>query len=141
MGKALTREDVAENTPLRLATAAVLAFPDGSMSASGLRREHARGRLTIQRIAGKDYTTLAAIAEMIEACPVAPKAPISSSKKPRWTRPAASSGTQAGSSETESARSALDAARMRLAKLSNGLLRTSPSSMPQRESATVTPLR
>jgi hypothetical protein len=38
-----------------------LAFPDGSMSASGLRREAARGRLVIERIAGKDYTTLANI--------------------------------------------------------------------------------
>ena len=36
-----------------------LAYPDGSMTASGLRREAARGRLAIERVAGKDYTTLA----------------------------------------------------------------------------------
>jgi len=58
------------NTPLRLSTAAVLAFPDGSMTASGLRRESARGRLVIERIAGKDYTTLANIERMRELCRV-----------------------------------------------------------------------
>jgi hypothetical protein len=38
------RTDVGLETPLRLNVAAVLAFPDGSMTASGLRREAARGR-------------------------------------------------------------------------------------------------
>jgi hypothetical protein len=50
--------------------AAALAFPDGSMTASGLRREAARGRLVIERIAGKDYTTLANIERMREQCRV-----------------------------------------------------------------------
>src|SRR5690349_6780613 len=61
---------VAPDQPLRLAVAAAVAFPDGSMSSSGLRREAARGRLAIERIAGKDFTTLAAIAEMREKCRV-----------------------------------------------------------------------
>lgn len=38
------------------------------MTASGLRKEAARGRLVIERIAGKDYTTLAAIADMRKLC-------------------------------------------------------------------------
>ena len=54
------REDIGHDQPLRLAVAAALAFPDGSMTASGLRRESTRGRLVIERIAGKDYTTLRA---------------------------------------------------------------------------------
>jgi hypothetical protein len=58
------RGEVAANTPLRLKIAAALAFPDGSMTASGLRRESTRGRLVIERIAGKDYTTLADIEQM-----------------------------------------------------------------------------
>src|SRR6185437_5642929 len=61
---------VGPNTPLRLGVAASLAFPDGSMSASGLRREAARGRLVIERIAGKDFTTLANIERMRELCRV-----------------------------------------------------------------------
>ena len=40
------------------------------MSASGLRREAARGRLVIERIAGKDFTTLANIERMRELCRV-----------------------------------------------------------------------
>lgn len=37
-------------------------------SASGLRKEAARGNLAIERMAGKDFVTLAAIEEMRERC-------------------------------------------------------------------------
>src|SRR5437899_6587138 len=67
------RDEVTPDTPLRLGVAAALAFPDGSMTASGLRREAARGRLAIERIAGKDYTTLANIERMRELCRVEAK--------------------------------------------------------------------
>ena len=50
-------KDIGLDTPLRLDVAARVAFPGGGMTASGLRREAARGRLQIERIAGKDYTT------------------------------------------------------------------------------------
>jgi len=63
-------DEVKPDTPLRLSVAAALAFPDGSMTASGLRREGARGRLVIERVAGKDYTTLANIERMRELCRV-----------------------------------------------------------------------
>ena len=46
------------DTPLRLDVAAKLAFPDGSVTAGSLRREARAGRLVIERIAGKDFTTL-----------------------------------------------------------------------------------
>jgi hypothetical protein len=59
-------EQINPNTPLRLSVAAALAFPDGSMTPSGLRREGARGRLVVERIAGKDYTTLANIERMTD---------------------------------------------------------------------------
>ena len=68
-------EKVTPDTPLRLEIAAVFAFPDGSMTAAGLRREGARGRLVIERIAGKDYTTLANIERMREKCRVMQKEP------------------------------------------------------------------
>ena len=58
------------DAPLRLSVAAKLAFPDGSMTASGLRREAARGRLRIERIANKDFVTLAEIKRMRELCRV-----------------------------------------------------------------------
>jgi hypothetical protein len=63
--------EVNPDDPLRLDVAAAVAYPDGSMTASGLRREAARGRLVIERTAGKDYTTLAAIAEMVITHPCA----------------------------------------------------------------------
>jgi hypothetical protein len=69
------REDIDPQTPLRLYVAAALAFPDGSMTACGLRREIARGRLLVERIAGKDYTTLANIERMREQCRVEAKVP------------------------------------------------------------------
>jgi hypothetical protein len=59
---------IADDTPLRLDAAAAIEFPDGSLSASGLRREAAKGRLIIERITGKDYVTKKAIKEMRERC-------------------------------------------------------------------------
>src|SRR6516164_9547634 len=66
-------DQITPDTPLRLSVAAAIAFPNGSMTASGLRREGARGRLAIERIAGKDYTTLANIERMRELCRVEAK--------------------------------------------------------------------
>jgi hypothetical protein len=60
----------ASTTPLRLADAIKHAFPFGGMTVSGLRREADRGRLVIERIAGKDFTTLAEIEAMRERCRV-----------------------------------------------------------------------
>jgi hypothetical protein len=54
----LTRADVGPNDPLRLGVAAVLAFPDGTMTAAGLRREKFRGRLVIERVAAPQLATL-----------------------------------------------------------------------------------
>ncbi len=41
--------------------AAEIAFPRIGMTASGLRKEAGKGRLAIERIAGKDFILLAAI--------------------------------------------------------------------------------
>src|ERR1700730_10766378 len=65
--------NVAPDAPLRLSIAAKLAFPDGSMTESGLRREATRGRLRVERIAGKDFTTLDDIKRMRELCRVQAK--------------------------------------------------------------------
>lgn len=62
-----------EDAPLLLAVAARIAFPDGSMGVPGLRKERDRGRLAVERIAGRDYTTLRAIRTMREQCRVQPR--------------------------------------------------------------------
>jgi integrase len=79
--------------------AAALEFPDGSMHASGLRREAQHGRLRIWRIAGKDYTAKQALKEMRGQC-VLPNHHDSSSAAP------AKAAAPSGSSKTGSAKSA-----------------------------------
>lgn len=68
-GDAMT--DISDDAPLRLKDAVKIAFPSGGMTVSGLRREHANGRLEIESIAGKQFVTLRAIREMRERCRVA----------------------------------------------------------------------
>ena len=56
--------NIEPDTPLRLDVAAKLAFPGGGINAASLRREASAGRLVIERIAGKDFTTLTHIKNM-----------------------------------------------------------------------------
>jgi hypothetical protein len=95
-------ELIRPDTPLRLYIAAALGFPDGSMTASGLRREAVKGRLAIERVAGKDYTTLANIERMRELCRVEVKVPGFGSEKSDGVHQAVSSKTPLGSSSTRS---------------------------------------
>src|SRR5580698_4335661 len=88
-----TPDKINPDTPLRLRVAAALAFPDESMTASGLRREAARGRLVVERIAGKDYTTLANIERMRELCRVEAKVPDCGSESAGEGPPNGSSST------------------------------------------------
>jgi hypothetical protein len=66
-------QEVGRDTALRSDDAAALAYLDRSMTASGLRREHNRGRLIIERTAGKNYTMLAYIERTRELCRAPPK--------------------------------------------------------------------
>src|SRR5262245_23343591 len=114
-----SRESITTDTPLRLSVAVALAYPDGSMTASGLRREAKRGRLAIERTAGKDYTTLANIERMRELCRVQAKAPDSTSGPRDATPTATSPTTQPGSSEMVDATFSQAALQMKLQRLSN----------------------
>jgi hypothetical protein len=93
--------DIGGDTPLRLDVAAKLAFPDGSMTAAGLRKEAGRGRLIIERIARKDYTTLSAIARMRELCRLPPRVHGCGSEKPNAIEQGKSRTTRYGLSATE----------------------------------------
>src|SRR4051794_12885363 len=104
--KQVASADISPDTPLRLNVAAALAFPDGSMSNSGLRREAARGRLAIERIAGKDYTTLHSIEQMRALCRVQPKGYDCGLNQKSATPTASLLGARHGSSETDRVRSA-----------------------------------
>jgi hypothetical protein len=133
------RSEVGDDTPLRLAVAAVLAYPDGSMTASGLRREAARGRLVIERTAGKDYTTLAAIEKMRALCRVQGKALARGSDPRSGTPRARSESGQSGSSEMDRAKSAR-AALQKIARAPSARF-ASTSNTSQTVPAAVIPLK
>lgn len=135
----LSRQEVGDDEPLRLEVAAALAFPDGSMTASGLRREAGKGNLALERIAHKDYTTLRAISEMRKKCRVEAKVQDSGCNLPERTGRGTSSNRPSGSSGKAQRSAALDAARAKLSKLHahSGTIST-PS--PQSDAATVTRL-
>jgi hypothetical protein len=130
------------NTPLRLADAVAVAFPHGGMTISGLRREANRGRLVIEKIAGKDFVTLAAIERMRGLCRDDANRQDCGSNQKNSTRPETASATAPGSSETDRAKSALAALHKTARELKPRSPNTSPSSTaPPRESAAVIPLK
>jgi hypothetical protein len=101
----IDRSAIGPDTPLRLDVAARIAYPDGSMKASGLRSEIRKGRLEYERTAGKQYVTLAGIERMRELCRDAPKDPASTSAN-------AAGASPSGSYSTEKMKSAQAAAEM-----------------------------
>jgi len=103
------------NAPLRLSVAAEHAFPFAGMTASGLRKERDRGRLTTWMIAGKEYTTLNAIEEMKQLCRVEAQDRTSGSEKSAGQK-ASLSRARPGSSSTAQSISPRDAMLARLKK-------------------------
>jgi hypothetical protein len=117
-------EKITPDTPLRLEIAAMLAFPDGSMTASGLRREAARGRLVIERVAGKDFTTLRNIEKMRDICRLYRKELDFGSAGNAETRKDGLRTPPSTSSETADISRARAAAEMTVAKLKESWKRT-----------------
>jgi hypothetical protein len=62
----LANSAITDDTPLRLETAARLAFPDGGVSKNALRSAAARGDLEHERLAGRVITTLRWVREWRE---------------------------------------------------------------------------
>ena len=108
------RSDITADTPLRLADAIKVAFPMGGMTVAGLRRERDRNRLVIEKIAGKEFTTLAHIERMRQLCRVEARAPDSTSKPNGETKPEVSHIEPPGSSATTVGISARAALQMKL---------------------------
>jgi hypothetical protein len=63
-------DNIHPDDPLRLADAIKIAFPRGGMTVNGLRNEARAGRLVIEKIANKHFTSLRAIEEMRKSCRV-----------------------------------------------------------------------
>jgi hypothetical protein len=68
-------DNIHPDAPLRLEDAIKYGFPFGGMTVSGLRREAKAGRLVIEKIANKHFTTLRAIEEMRKLCRVEVEVP------------------------------------------------------------------
>jgi hypothetical protein len=98
-------DNVNPDEPLRLEDAIKFGFPHGGMTVSGLRNEAKSGRLVIEKIANKHFTTLRAIEEMRKSCRVNKSLPASGSVRP------ATIGIPSGSSSTTESKLALAAAR------------------------------
>jgi hypothetical protein len=95
---------IGPNTPLRLSVAARLAYPDGSMTVSGLRVMIARGLLESELTANKVYVTLGDIEQMRAQCRENRKGRVSTSGN-------AEGEDRSGSSSTDQSKSALAAAQ------------------------------
>ena len=126
-------KSIGDDTLLRLGVGAALEFPDGSMGASGLRREGQQGRLSIWRIAGKDYTTKRALREMRGQCVLSSHQDLSCGEPEK-------AYIQHGSLKTASGKSAQAAAKASAQKLKSRLRNTLPK-RGSRSSATVIPLK
>lgn len=93
-------ELVKPDTPLRLAVAAALAYPDGSMSAATLKALADNGKLTVERPGRTIYTTLRHIEEMRERCRLTAKGHASGSDRHAEGRTGGSLTLPRGTSET-----------------------------------------
>jgi hypothetical protein len=126
---------VTPTTPLRLDVAAKLVFPDGSLTASALRRMITTGKLEGEFIAGKWFTTLSAVERMRSRCRVPAKDPDLNSNTTGTAHPN-------GSSETADKPLALDAMNATAKSLKENLQNTSSkSTIRQKHSTAIIPIR
>ena len=114
------------DAPMRLADAVKIAFPHGGMKVSGLRKEAAKGRLVIELIAHKQFTTLRAINEMRNLCRVQQNQPVSGSGQ------GAATVRRSGSFSTADGNMQLDAAMMIAQGLTERSCAISPRSTRKR---------
>jgi hypothetical protein len=125
-------DSIKPDTALRLYAAAALAFPDGSLTESSLRKAATDGDLVYEILRGKYFTTLADVEEWRAACRVEGRGRTSGSARKGETPTARSASARSGSSETDGGRSA----RARLQKIAKGLSGRSASTLPASTSPT-----
>lgn len=106
--------------PVPLSEAVRLFFPHGGATVSSLRTEARKGRLALERIAGKDFVTLRAIQDMRAKCRTVASQPASISGKE-------GAGPTPGSSSTERMKQAQAA----LEPICKALKSSSPSGSPR----------
>jgi hypothetical protein len=120
---------MSDDEPMRLQDIVRVAFPHGGMTVSGLRKEAGRGRLVIERIAGRDYTTMADIRRMRELCRVQPKVLDFTSALREVEK---ENTTSSSTLPTDDTKRAQDAAEQIFEGLKQRYSGTSPASMSRR---------
>ncbi len=105
---------ITPHTLLRLVDAVKIEFPLGGMTVAGLRREGDGNRLVIEKIAGKEFTTLAHVKRMRELCREGASKQDLSSRPLVKTKVERSLTKQLGSSGTTAGMLAQAALQMRL---------------------------
>jgi hypothetical protein len=138
-------DNITPITMLRLAIAARVAFPDGSMSVGALRREGKAGRLKIYEIARKHFTTLFDIQQMRERCNIVAGDEAARARNSICATPSDPVACGDGSSSTDhhpasASSEALAHLRVIAQKLKKPLPNTSPKNTSQ-VSAVVIPLK
>jgi hypothetical protein len=127
------------DTPLRLEQAVKVAFPFGGMTVSGLRKERDRGNLCIEKIAGKEFTTLRNIEEMRVKCRAQHKVQDYGSSRKSVTNKEGSPGVPRGSLEMGRIKSARDALDMTARALNVRSPNTSLRNIPSRDNVGAIP--
>jgi hypothetical protein len=127
--------------PVRLANAVRLFFPEGSgVTVATLRRAAAQGRLTVEKMNNKLFTTRLYIEEYRKACRVNQKGQDSDSNE-QSTKTESSVGKRTGLSMTERSESALAALRRTNVALKKRSPTTSPANTQSTALASVIPLK
>jgi hypothetical protein len=111
-----------DNDPFPLAEACKI-FPHAKLTPSTLRAEANRGRLAVFRLGKRDYTTIAAMRDMVRRCQESACRPASTSIPPGAN----------GLSETEQLSSAQDALSQTLKALKGDSVNTSRASISQNQ--------
>jgi hypothetical protein len=130
-------DNIEPDKPLPLEMAARVAFPDGSMTASGLRNEIKKGNLQASKVAGRIWTTLSNIKRMMERCQITEAddaARVRNSTSANPSDPAASS--DGSSSTAPPAASASREAQAHLSQIVQRLRKPSPPTSPKSTSPT-----
>jgi len=107
----MTTETIEKHLPIRLKTAAKIAFPNGSVTVRALQKEIKSGGLIAWLVGGKYLTSLNEIERMLETCRMTPSRPDSGTVSQGGQNKAAVPKKASGSSFTTDANLARDAAK------------------------------
>jgi hypothetical protein len=136
-------DNIERDKPMPLDLAARAAFPDGSMTVSGLRNEIRKGNLQASKVAGRIWTTINDIERMMQQCRIT-GAEDAAKRNSTCVNPSGPEARSGGSSSIPSMADASSAAQAHLNQIAQRLRKPSPPTSPKSTlptSAKVVPLK